>query len=140
LLGKSFDTFAPIGPWIVTADELDHRDLSIRMRINGVTRQSSSTRHLVFPVDYLVSHLSQFCTLFPGDLIFTGTPAGVGAGQIPPAYLSHDDVMEVEISGIGTLRNRVRGMPARESTVVRSGAAERRTASSVCRIPEGRSG
>ena len=89
LLGKSFDTFAPLGPCIVTADEIENpHDLGISMRLNGETVQNSNTSHLIFPIDFLIAHLSQFVTLKPGDLIFTGTPAGVGAGQDPPRFLT----------------------------------------------------
>jgi len=110
LLGKTFDTFAPIGPCIVTADEVpDPHNLDISLRLNGQTMQSSSTRHLIFPIDFLVAHLSKFVTLEPGDLIFTGTPAGVGAGRTPQMFLKHGDVLEVEIEGIGTLTNEVVG-------------------------------
>ncbi|MEM7313632.1 MAG: fumarylacetoacetate hydrolase family protein, partial [Planctomycetota bacterium] len=108
LLGKSFDTFAPSGPWFVTADEIeDPHDLSISMRINGEGMQQSSTKHLIFPVDFLVSYISQICTLQPGDLIFTGTPHGVGAARDPQVFLKSGDVAEVEIGGICTLRNPV---------------------------------
>lgn len=108
LLGKSFDNFAPLGPCIVTADEIeDPHNLNIAMRLNGETMQSSNTSHLIFPIDFLVSHLSQFVTLQPGDLIFTGTPAGVGAGRTPQVFLKSGDRMEVEIQGVGTLRNKV---------------------------------
>lgn len=107
LLGKSFDTFAPLGPWIVPADSLNANALEISMRVNGELRQSGNTKELMFPVDYLVSHLSRFCTLLPGDLIFTGTPSGVGAGRNPPVWLQPGDFMEVTISGIGSLRNEV---------------------------------
>ncbi|MCA9236026.1 MAG: fumarylacetoacetate hydrolase family protein, partial [Planctomycetales bacterium] len=79
LLGKSFDSFAPLGPWLATRDEIaDPGDLAIQMRLNGQVMQHSNTRNLIFPIDYLVSYLSHVCTLLPGDLIYTGTPAGVG--------------------------------------------------------------
>ncbi len=108
LLGKSFDTFAPVGPWIVTADELANPgNLNIVMRLNGQVMQSANTSQLIYPVDFLVHHLSQFFTLETGDLIFTGTPAGVGAGRTPPVFLSPGDVCEVEIEGIGVLTNPV---------------------------------
>ncbi len=110
LLGKTFDTFAPLGPAIVTTDEiLDPHRLAIRMRVNGQIMQDSNTNQLIFPVDFLVSHLSQFMTLKPGDLIFTGTPPGVGAGRKPPSFLKAGDETEVEIEGIGVLRNRIVG-------------------------------
>ncbi len=105
--GKSFDTFGPCGPWMVTADEIpEPGKLGIKLRLNGQVRQDSNTAGFVFPVDHLVSYVSQFCTLNPGDLIFTGTPSGVGMGRQPPAYLKPGDVTEVEIERIGVLRNR----------------------------------
>jgi 2-keto-4-pentenoate hydratase/2-oxohepta-3-ene-1,7-dioic acid hydratase in catechol pathway len=108
LLGKTPDTFAPIGPWLVTADEVtDPHQLPIALRINGETMQNSSTREFIFGIDTLVSHLSQLITLEPGDLIFTGTPPGVGAARKPPVYLKPGDVVEVEIEGLGVLRNPV---------------------------------
>ncbi len=107
LSGKSFDTFAPCGPWLVTADEISEPGkLAIRLRLNGQVMQESNTAELIFPVDHLVSYISQFCTLNPGDLIFTGTPGGVGMGRHPPVYLKPGDVTEVEIERIGVLRNR----------------------------------
>jgi 2-keto-4-pentenoate hydratase/2-oxohepta-3-ene-1,7-dioic acid hydratase in catechol pathway len=107
LSGKSFDTFAPCGPWMVTADEISEPGrLAIQLRLNGQVMQNSNTAELIFPVDHLVSYVSQFCTLSPGDLIFTGTPSGVGMGRQPPVYLKPGDVTEVEIEGIGVLRNR----------------------------------
>ena len=107
LSGKSFDTFAPCGPWMVTADEIpEPGTLRISLRLNGQVMQDSNTAELIFPVDNLVSYISQFCTLNPGDLIFTGTPSGVGMGRQPPVYLKPGDVTEVEIERIGVLRNR----------------------------------
>jgi len=107
LSGKSFDTFAPCGPWMVTADEIpEPGKLAITLRLNGQVMQDSNTAELIFPVDELVSYLSQFCTLHPGDLIFSGTPGGVGMGRQPPVYLKPGDVTEVEIERIGILRNR----------------------------------
>lgn len=108
LLGKTFDTFAPLGPWIVMADELgDPHDLEIRCELNGETMQSSRTDQLIFPIDYLISHLSGFFQLKPGDLIFTGTPAGVGAGRNPEVFLKPGDELEVYVENIGVLHNRV---------------------------------
>lgn len=108
LLGKAFDTFAPLGPMIVTKDEIsDPHDLGIRLRLNGELMQDSNTSQLIFPIDFLISHLSQFVTLKPGDLIFTGTPPGVGAGRKPPLFLKPGDQLEVEIDGLGILRNSV---------------------------------
>ena len=108
LLGKTFDGFAPLGPCIVTADEIENpHDLEISLRLNGETMQQSNTCNLIFPIDFLIAHLSQFVTLEPGDLIFTGTPEGVGAGRTPPVFLKDGDQLEVEIEGIGILRNRM---------------------------------
>jgi 2-keto-4-pentenoate hydratase/2-oxohepta-3-ene-1,7-dioic acid hydratase in catechol pathway len=106
LLGKSFDTFAPLGPSLVTVDDVpDPLDLKIAMRINGKTLQESSTKQMIFGVDYLVSYLSQVFTLEPGDVIYTGTPPGVGFVRQPPVFLQPGDVCEVEIERIGILKN-----------------------------------
>jgi 2-keto-4-pentenoate hydratase/2-oxohepta-3-ene-1,7-dioic acid hydratase in catechol pathway len=108
LLGKSFDTFAPIGPAIITADEIpDPNNLQILLRLNGQTMQRSCTKQFIFPVDYLVSYISNVCTLVPGDLIFTGTPPGVGFARRPPVFLKPGDVIEIEIERLGILRNPV---------------------------------
>ena len=108
LLGKSFDTFAPLGPQLVTADEiLDAGQLKIASRINGHPWQQADTSQLIFPINFLISHLSKFCTLRPGDLIFTGTPGGVGAARNPPVFLKSGDIVEVEIESVGVLRNTV---------------------------------
>ena len=104
ILGKSFDTHAPFGPWIVTADEIgDPHALGIRCLVNGEVRQNSNTRELVFNVFDQIAHLSQAMTLEPGDVIFTGTPGGVGAAMKPPGYLKAGDTVCVEIDKIGTL-------------------------------------
>jgi 2-keto-4-pentenoate hydratase/2-oxohepta-3-ene-1,7-dioic acid hydratase in catechol pathway len=104
--GKSGDTHAPLGPWIVTADEIpDPGALAIELRVNGIVKQSSNTAQLVFGVPKLISFLSQYVTLAPGDLIFTGTPSGVGAGRKPPEWLNPGDRIDVTIEGIGTLTN-----------------------------------
>ncbi|MEZ6088476.1 MAG: fumarylacetoacetate hydrolase family protein [Pirellulaceae bacterium] len=106
LLGKTFDTFAPIGPVIVDAEELsDPGNLSVKMRVSGDCLQNGTTRELIFSVAELVSHVSQVCTLRPGDLIFTGTPPGVGAARNPRRFLKPGDVCTVEIEGIGSLTN-----------------------------------
>jgi ureidoglycolate lyase len=103
-LGKSFDTHAPIGPWIVTADEIpDPHDLNIRCFVNSELRQSSNTRHLVFNVFEQVAHLSEVMTLEPSDLIFTGTPGGVGWASEPKAFLREGDTVRVEIERIGSI-------------------------------------
>jgi 2-keto-4-pentenoate hydratase/2-oxohepta-3-ene-1,7-dioic acid hydratase in catechol pathway len=108
LLGKSFDKFAPLGPWLATPDEIsDPGQLPIELRLNGVVMQSSNTDQLIFPIDYLVSYMSHVCTLLPGDLIYTGTPPGVGVARTPPVFLKPGDVTEVSIPGLGTLRNPV---------------------------------
>jgi 2-keto-4-pentenoate hydratase/2-oxohepta-3-ene-1,7-dioic acid hydratase in catechol pathway len=108
LLGKSFDTFAPFGPFLTTADEVpDPNNLAIAMRLNGEVMQQSSTQQFIFKVDELVAYISQVCTLAPGDVIFTGTPPGVGFARKPPVYLKPGDMCEVEIEGLGVLRNGV---------------------------------
>jgi 2-keto-4-pentenoate hydratase/2-oxohepta-3-ene-1,7-dioic acid hydratase in catechol pathway len=108
VIGKSFDTHAPFGPWIVTVDELtDPHRLGIRCFVNGETRQSSNTEHLIFDCYAQVEHLSQAMTLEPGDVMLTGTPGGVGAGCKPPCWLKAGDVVEVQIDGIGSIRNTV---------------------------------
>ncbi|WP_435020619.1 fumarylacetoacetate hydrolase family protein [Tundrisphaera sp. TA3] len=110
MAGKTFDTFAPVGPWLVTADEVpDPHALGIRLRLNGETMQDSKTSQLIFRVDAVVAHLSRLFTLEPGDLIFTGTPPGVGMARKPPVWLRPGDAVEVEIDGLGTLRNPVVG-------------------------------
>jgi len=110
LLGKSFDTFAPIGPALVTADEIpDPNQLAIQLRLNGQVMQQSNTARLIFSVAQLIAYVSQVCTLLPGDLIFTGTPPGVGFARKPPVFLKPGDAVEVEIEGIGVLRNPVVG-------------------------------
>ncbi len=104
VLGKSFDTHAPIGPWIVTADELGNpHTLGIRCFVNGVRRQNSNTEHLVFNVYDQIAHLSRAMTLEPGDLIFTGTPGGVGLAMQPPQWLKAGDKVRVEIDRIGSI-------------------------------------
>ncbi len=108
LLGKTFDTFAPLGPWLVTSDEVgDPGELGIRFRLNGELMQDSSTRELIFSVAELVAYVSGVVTLEPGDVIYTGTPAGVGAARQPPVFLKPGDVCEVEIDGVGVLSNPV---------------------------------
>ena len=108
-LGKSFDTFAPIGPVLVTRDEIPcPNTLDISSRLNGTTMQSSNTKNFIFPVEELIAYVSQVMTLRPGDLIFTGTPGGVGMRRVPPVFMKHGDTIEVEIEGIGTLTNPVR--------------------------------
>ena len=106
--GKNFDTHLPLGPWIVTADEIpDPQALRITTRVNGVTKQDSNTRHMVFPVARIIAELSAGLALQPGDVIITGTPEGVGMGRKPPEWLRSGDVVELEIERIGVLRNQV---------------------------------
>jgi 2-keto-4-pentenoate hydratase/2-oxohepta-3-ene-1,7-dioic acid hydratase in catechol pathway len=108
MMGKTFDTFAPMGPHLVTSDEVPNpQGLGIRLRLNGETMQNSNTSQMIFSVATLVAHLSQVFTLEPGDVIFTGTPPGVGTARKPPVYLKPGDVTEVEIDGLGVLRNQV---------------------------------
>jgi len=108
ILGKSFDTHAPLGPWIVTEDEIgDPHALGIRCLVNGALRQNSNTENLVFNVWDQIAHLSQAMTLLPGDLIFTGTPGGVGFAMKPPSFLKAGDVVRVEIDRIGALEARM---------------------------------
>ena len=103
--GKSADTFAPVGPYLVTRDNIaDVQNLSIWSEVNGEMRQQGTTADMVFGVKEIVSHLSQFMTLYPGDVIFTGTPAGVGDGMVPPQYLQPGDVVRVGIEGLESQR------------------------------------
>jgi 2-keto-4-pentenoate hydratase/2-oxohepta-3-ene-1,7-dioic acid hydratase in catechol pathway len=108
IIGKTFDTFAPTGPVLVTADEMtDPHKLQIQLRLNGTTLQNSNTKEFIFGVPHLLWFLSQVVTLEPGDLIFTGTPPGVGIARKPPILLKAGDIAEVEIEGIGVLKNPV---------------------------------
>jgi 2-keto-4-pentenoate hydratase/2-oxohepta-3-ene-1,7-dioic acid hydratase in catechol pathway len=110
LLGKSFDTFAPIGPSLVTADEIPNPDnLAIELRLSGRVMQQSNTSQFLFPVAELIAYVSQVCSLVPGDLLFTGTPPGVGFARTPPVFLHPGDIVEVEIERVGVLRNPVAG-------------------------------
>jgi 2,4-didehydro-3-deoxy-L-rhamnonate hydrolase len=105
--GKSCDTFGPIGPWLVTRDEVpDPQNLAMTLSVNGHRYQNGNTRTMVFGVAQLVSYISRYMTLLPGDLISTGTPPGVGLGQKPPRYLKHGDTVELAIEGLGTQRQR----------------------------------
>jgi acylpyruvate hydrolase len=107
-IGKTFDTFGPMGPALVTADEIaDPHNLDIRLILNGEVMQSSNTRHLIFTVDYLIAELSTIMTLEPGDVISTGTPGGVGMARNPQRWLRPGDVVQVEIEGLGVLENPV---------------------------------
>jgi 2-keto-4-pentenoate hydratase/2-oxohepta-3-ene-1,7-dioic acid hydratase in catechol pathway len=108
IAGKTFDTFAPTGPELVAPDEVpDPHALRIQLRLNGQTMQDSNTNQLIFRIDELIAYLSQVVTLEPGDLIFTGTPPGVGMARKPPVFLKPGDVVEVEIDGLGLLKNPV---------------------------------
>ena len=115
LLGKSLDTFCPMGPFAVSADEItDLTALRVSAAVNGEPRQSGSVKDLIFDVPDLIATISAGITLLPGDIIATGTPAGVGIGFTPPRFLSIGDVVEVSISGLGTLRNRIGQRPGSE--------------------------
>ena len=106
-MGKSFDTFCPMGPWLVSADALDGTNTRVRCWVNGQERQNASTTDLIFDIPTLIETLSAGITLYPGDVIATGTPVGVGIGFKPPQYLKAGDVVRVEIDGIGVLENPV---------------------------------
>ena len=106
--GKSCDNFGQIGPWLVTRDEVaDPQDLAMWLTVNGISRQNGSTRTMVYGVKFLVSYLSQFMSLHPGDVISTGTPPGVGLGMKPPQFLKAGDVVELGIAGLGQQRQDV---------------------------------
>lgn len=106
--GKSHDTFGPIGPWLVTADEVpDPSNLDLWLKVNGELVQNGNTRTMIFNVDQIVSDLSQYLTLMPGDVITTGTPPGVGMGMKPPRYLQKGDVVELGVSELGAQRQHV---------------------------------
>jgi len=108
LKGKSMDQSCPMGPWIVTADEvLDPQDLQVQCHVNGVEKQSSSTKYMYFPIAKIIEELSLAMTLLPGDIILTGTPEGVGWWREPPEFLRPGDEVTVTVSGIGTLTNRI---------------------------------
>lgn len=106
--GKSLDGTCPMGPWIVTADEVpDPQALRVTCRVNGAVKQDSNTRHMYFRIPRIIAELSAGLTLEPGDVISTGTPAGVGHARTPPEFMGAGDVLETEVEGIGTLRNRI---------------------------------
>jgi ureidoglycolate lyase len=107
--GKSFDTFTPVGPWFVSADEINSPDkFELSLKVNGEQRQLGNTENMIFPVNRIVSYVSHFMTLRPGDLIITGTPAGVGFGMKPPQFLKDGDRLDMSISGLGEQSHRVR--------------------------------
>jgi 2-keto-4-pentenoate hydratase/2-oxohepta-3-ene-1,7-dioic acid hydratase in catechol pathway len=106
--GKGCDTFAPLGPWLVTRDEVaDVHDLNLWLTLNGQPMQNGTTANLIFKVPHLIAYVSRFMTLLPGDIISTGTPAGVGLGMNPPVYLKPGDIVELGINGLGTSRQQV---------------------------------
>ncbi len=106
LRGKCLDSFCPLGPWLVSADEIpDPHALSIQCRVNGKILQDSNTNQIIHRIPQLIEYLSEAFTLQPGDVIITGTPSGVGAFRKPPLWLKQDDVVEIEIEGLGVLRN-----------------------------------
>ena len=114
-LGKSLDGSCPMGPWIVTADELrDPTNLRLRLLVNGIVKQEDTTAHMIFDIPTLLADISRGMTLEPGDILATGTPSGVGFARTPPEFLRPGDLMESEIEGIGTMRNRVVGVGAAE--------------------------
>lgn len=105
--GKNCETFNPLGPWLLTRDEVpDPQALELELAVNGEVRQSSSTAEMIFPVAHLVRYVSRFMTLYPGDVINTGTPHGVGAGFDPPRYLRHGDEVSLTVTGLGTQAQR----------------------------------
>jgi 2-keto-4-pentenoate hydratase/2-oxohepta-3-ene-1,7-dioic acid hydratase in catechol pathway len=112
-LGKSFDTFTPIGPSLQRARGVDPTSISVRTTVSGEVMQDSTTADLIFPIAEIVEYLTRGITLEPGDLIATGTPGGVGDSRVPPRYLREGDVVEVEVGGVGSLRNPVRDERAR---------------------------
>jgi 2-keto-4-pentenoate hydratase/2-oxohepta-3-ene-1,7-dioic acid hydratase in catechol pathway len=106
--GKSLDGSCPMGPWIVTADEVpDPHVLRVTCRVNGVTKQDANTRQMYFRIPRIIAELSAGLTLEPGDVISTGTPAGVGHARTPPEFMAPGDLLETEVEGIGLLRNRI---------------------------------
>ena len=106
--GKSLDGLCPMGPWIVTADEVkDPGELRVTTRVNGVVKQDSNTRHMHFKIPRIIAGLSAGLTFEPGDIISTGTPAGVGHARTPPEFLKAGDILETAVVGIGLLRNRI---------------------------------
>ena len=124
--GKSFDTHCPLGPWIVTPDELgDPHNLRISLRVNGITKQDSNTRYMVFRIPRIIKEVSVGMRLEPGDTILTGTPSGVGFARKPPEFLKVGDVMEAEIEKIGLLRNAVAAYAAQAPEQLASTAAGR---------------
>lgn len=105
-MGKSFDTFCPMGPWIVTADAFDGAQTRVRCWVNGELRQDGPTQNMIFDIPTLIETISRGITLYPGDVIATGTPAGVGMGMSPPRYLQAGDVVRIEVDGLGAIENK----------------------------------
>ena len=105
--GKNFERSGAIGPWLVTPDEIPPGPMRVTTRVNGEVRQNDTTEHMLYPIPYLISYISHFCTLEPGDVISTGTPPGTGWSLKPPRYLIPGDTIEIEVPGVGTLRNTV---------------------------------
>jgi 2-keto-4-pentenoate hydratase/2-oxohepta-3-ene-1,7-dioic acid hydratase in catechol pathway len=105
--GKNFDRSGALGPYLVSADEVGDEPVRLQTRVNGETRQDDTSDRMLFPIPYLIHYISTFCTLESGDVILTGTPSGAGARLDPPRYLRPGDVVEVEVSRVGTLRNTV---------------------------------
>ena len=106
--GKSAETFGPLGPWLVTTDEIDDpQNLAMELKVNGDAKQKGSTSTMIFSIPFLLSYITQFCVLEPGDVVTTGTPPGVGLGMKPPQFLKPGDVMELSIEGLGHQRQRV---------------------------------
>jgi 2-keto-4-pentenoate hydratase/2-oxohepta-3-ene-1,7-dioic acid hydratase in catechol pathway len=106
-LGKSFDTFGPMGPCVASAEGVDLADIDVSTKVNGEQRQSSNTRNLIFSVVELIVYLSRGMALQAGDVLVTGTPAGVGDSRVPPVYLKEGDVVDITVGGVGTLSNPV---------------------------------
>ena len=122
MIGKSQDTFCPMGPVLVSADELEIGNIEVKCWVNGELRQNANTRDLIFDVPTLIETLSAGITLYPGDIIATGTPVGVGIGFNPPKYLKHGDTVKIEIAGIGVLENPVRQRGLSAATAQRAEA------------------
>lgn len=106
-IGKSFDTFCPMGPWLVSADELDEKNTKIQCWVNGELRQDGNTNQMIFDIPTVIESISAGMTLYPGDVIATGTPSGVGMGFKPPRFLKKGDSVKIQIDGIGVLENPV---------------------------------
>ncbi len=107
MMGKGFDTHGPTGPWLVTPDEIDVTSLEVRTFVNGELKQHSNTKHLIFDIGAIIEYITTAFTLEPGDVIFTGTPAGVGVARKPPQFLKAGDTVRIEIEGLGALENPV---------------------------------